>query len=129
MAESITITLPLPDKRLHPNGGNRHNYHVIDRLKKESKTRAWAEARGAIGSRDWRGYKIQLHYRFYLGTASAAKLADKDNGIAWLKNYQDGVSDAIEVNDRYFAEPLVDYDFDGKGKRVEITILPSAMEA
>jgi len=105
----LRIELPWPDKILWPNGseGNRH-----------------AKARHAKNNRKW-GYGAALFAmkqqgKFYsvaqripvkliVHAKAKGPLPDKDNCVSAAKHLLDGISDAIGVNDRRFASPVVEF--------------------
>ena len=119
--DAITITLSLPDKLLHPNGG-RGNRHAVHRVGKAAHQRAYYETLAALNRADWsRSTIIRLQYDFFVNSKAGAKLSDKDNSIASMKKYQDGIAAAMEINDRAFPVAEVTHDYDGT-PRVVVTI-------
>lgn len=117
-----TLTLDLPDKKLHPNGGGKWNVYKIAALKKKAEKYAWAIAYSQIG--ELKAGRVRIDYLFFLSRSSSAKRADCDNHIAWMKKYQDGISKAIGINDKYFEPGSVTFDADPARPRVVITITP-----
>lgn len=117
---SHTITLDLPDKKLHPNGGSGWNKFKIARIKKNAHKYAWAVAFRDIGKLAWEGATIS--YAVYLASQSGAARADKDNIVAWMKKYQDGIAEAIGINDKHFENGTVVIGADKANPRVEITL-------
>lgn len=115
-----TITLDLPDKKLHPNGGSGWNKYAIAKLKKETHKRAWAIALRDIGKLPWA--KVRISYTAYFSSKTGAALADKDNFIAWMKKYQDGIAHAVGINDKHFEVGTVDIYADPSRPRVVVVL-------
>ena len=98
---SITITLPLPPRALHPNA--RKHWRAKMKPKKDQRLEAYWSARAVISEQvgplqvlNWKLAEVQSTW--YL-----ARRNDADNLIAWLKATNDGLADAgIVDNDRGF---------------------------
>ena len=92
---SITISLPIPDRRLSPNA--RVHWSVKARLVKAHRIRAKVFAMGIAGCKPmWAKASLHTEWRF-----PTARFWDADNCIASLKSYIDGLADAgLVANDR-----------------------------
>jgi hypothetical protein len=119
---TLIITLPLPPKELHPNGGKQHNRFKLARLVRERKRSAFIHTLAALNGRELRWPAATISYAIYLKSAAGAKLADDDNAAAWMKAYRDGIATATDINDRYFTTGKVTIDCDKANPRVEITL-------
>lgn len=99
------IVLPFPHKALWPNG----RPHFMTKAREVKKHRQWAfhAARAAITDPfDWNGEPIQLRYTI---TPKTAHAIDKDNAVAAMKSYQDGIAQALKVDDSAFAVPIIEF--------------------
>ena len=100
MTEAETrITLPWPDKALSPNGRPGH-WAVKARAVKKARSMAtsatWA-ARGTSVKPGW----PSAHLAWVLHPKTA-NTPDADNAQAALKNFQDGIADALGIDDSLF---------------------------
>jgi crossover junction endodeoxyribonuclease RusA len=112
------LDLPFPAKVLWPNGRGHHM--AVHRAFKKHK--AWAHAAMLeVVPRcfRWNGEPARLHYTV---TPKTAHAIDKDNTIAAMKAYQDGIALALKVDDSTFATPTVSFTSPAKSGRVEVTI-------
>jgi hypothetical protein len=93
--KTLTITLPLPDRRLSPNA--RVHWAVKARLVKAHRIRAKLAALSIAGyTPAWEKASLHSEWRF-----PTARFWDADNCIASLKSYIDGIADAgLVANDR-----------------------------
>jgi crossover junction endodeoxyribonuclease RusA len=92
-----SITLPWPAKELSPNHRSRSHWPRTRAIKTARHT-AWAltlEARAA-------GRLIS--FTFY---PPDNRQRDRDNLIASMKAYQDGIADALKANDNAFAPSYI----------------------
>lgn len=87
--QTLTLYLPLPDRRLHPNG--RCHFRVKADMTKAARQLAAYTARIAVGPRALLWDAATLNLTVCL---SAKRHADQDGAVAWIKAYQDGVADA-----------------------------------
>ncbi len=94
------IALPYPAAQLWPNG----RYHWSVRARQIKKHREWARlATLADNTRPATvGRIIATLYPKPRGPAP-----DRDNTIAAIKAYLDGIADALGVNDRTFPVPVI----------------------
>lgn len=100
MAETdrISITLPWPPKELSPNFRTRST-RWIARIRKEYRA-ACAEAAWRRGIQPGRALRLE-RVVFHPPTAN---VADVDNLTARMKSGQDGLAEAMGVDDREFNE-------------------------
>ena len=120
----VTITLPLPHRCLSPN-------HTVasmrGRMQKSAQTkqhRHAANLRAQIAIREskerefWKAASVSPVFYF-----KDARKRDKDNCLAWIKSYMDGIADAgLVANDADFTYLPVRIEKDAKNPRVELTI-------
>ncbi len=97
----IEIVLPWPDKRLSPN--SKRGWPKI-KAKEEARHDAFYITREARdGVVEWYSgglpYRILAQYAFY---PPDRRRRDRDNFSAMMKAYQDGVCDALGVDDSCF---------------------------
>lgn len=120
--QSITITLPLPDKCLSPNA----RCHWAVKSKAVAKLRRFAELETRnVAGRVVLGWK-QAKYtaRFYFPTS---RRRDADNAIASIKSALDGVADAgLIANDSGLWPERPEFYTDKDNPRVEITFTKEA---
>lgn len=116
---SITITIPIPDKRLSQNA--RVHWRVLDKVKKPARAAAKMYALAALGSRTppkWTSVEVSIAYFW-----PNARNRDRDNARARLKVAMDGFTDAgIWVDDSAIVSDPMTMQIDRKNPRVEITI-------
>lgn len=100
----MRLTLPYPHKALWPNG--RPHWAEKAREAKKHKQWAWAavKARNGLSVADG---PVPIHVTVYPKPKGPAP--DKDNVIASLKAYQDGIAAAIGIDDKHFAAPTVSF--------------------
>jgi Holliday junction resolvase RusA-like endonuclease len=116
---AITIVLALPPPELHPNARTHWG----------KRARATRNARGyafLMGVKAVRGNPplgaASLQARFFFPDA---RKRDRDNLLAWLKAYIDGLADAeVVVNDAAFTFPPVEVHVDRDRPRVELVVTP-----
>lgn len=102
----IRLTLPWPNKLLWPNG-SRGNHHAVSGQKK--KHRGWATAETWRFARSWPHDEGDIAIKLIVSAKPRGPLPDRDNCAAACKAYLDGIADALKVNDRRFAAPVVEY--------------------
>lgn len=110
----MLVDLPWPNKLLWPNG-SRGNHRAVAGQKKRH--RQWAhlatlEAQG--GQEAFAPRKIVLHVH----AKPRGPLPDKDNCIAAYKAFQDGIADALALDDATFPLPTVEFSADRDGRFV-----------
>jgi crossover junction endodeoxyribonuclease RusA len=115
----LTIELSWPAKELSPNA--RVHHMALHRFKKAAKTEAhWATriARPMAWGHDG---PFGVHIIAYPPDNRAR---DADNLIASLKAHLDGIAGSLEVNDRLFEAPTLQWAEPAKRARIEITLTP-----
>ena len=65
------------------------------------------------------GGPIGLSYIIHPKTANAI---DRDNCVAAMKAYQDGIALALKVDDAAFLTPTIEFGEPVKGGRIEVTL-------
>lgn len=116
----MTITLPLPDKRLSPNG--RIHWQRRRSLVKNCRSLACALMRSKIGINtppEVKGYSLSFFY-------PDARKRDDDNteGSFGIKAYRDGIADALRIDDHRLKKLTVSsFAIDRENPRVEITLI------
>lgn len=100
----MRLDLPYPHKLLWPNG--RGHFMSVSKQKKKHKQWAWGAAKEA-------GLPVvgdgPIAVRLIVHPKQFGPLPDRDNCVAALKAYQDGIAAAIGIDDKHFAEPTVDF--------------------
>ncbi len=102
------ITLPFPAKVLWPNGRTRN---VRWRNAEFQKHKQWAyNATLSALPRcfKWNGEPIKLRYTV-TPKGATRRAIDRDNAIAAMKAYQDGIAQAMKVDDSAFAVPEIEF--------------------
>lgn len=122
------IELPFPAKILWPNGRGHHMAkHRAFKAHKQ-----WA-FNAVLATKTWRHLPNTIHrppeappervswsVTFYPKTRHAI---DRDNALASLKAYQDGIAAAMGLNDSCFETPTLHFAEPVKGGRVVVSIL------
>lgn len=112
----MKIDLPWPHKLLWPNGsvGNRHA-----KAREVKKHRSWAflATLEAVGG-ERPVLPLPLPITLHVHAKRFGTLPDADNCVAALKSSLDGIADALKVNDRAFASPVVKYAPERDGRFV-----------
>lgn len=113
------LELPLPHKALWPNG----RPHWATKARETKKHRAWAYAAtlAHLGRHpiNPEAKRFAILATFYPKTRHPI---DEDNAVASLKAYQDGIAQAMKVDDRLFETPTVFFGEPVKGGKVVILI-------
>jgi hypothetical protein len=107
----LRIDLPWPDKILWPNGP-RGNPHAKTRHAKNNRKWGYGAALFALqkhGTFGWRCEDGSIPVKLIVHAKPKGPLPDKDNCVAAVKHLLDGVADAIGINDRLFASPVVEF--------------------
>jgi crossover junction endodeoxyribonuclease RusA len=112
------IVLPFPDKALWPNG----RAHWATKSRAFAKHKAWAfNATKANLPRcfKWNGELVKLRYTI---TPKTAHKIDRDNCVAAMKAYQDGIALALGIDDSAFAVPMIEFAEPRKPGGVEVVL-------
>lgn len=112
------IVLPFPHKALWPNG--RAHYFTKAREFKKHKGWAYAAALAAL-PRSYKhdGAPVRLRY---IVTPKTKNAIDKDNAVAAMKAYQDGIAAALGVDDSAFAVPVIEFATPMRPGGVEVVL-------
>lgn len=114
----IVITLPWPDKALWPNSYRPH-WTSKAKATKAARSLALALTLEQLKGRQWTSKAAQLVWGFHPKTK---RVPDKTNCIISTKAWEDGIADALGVNDRFFeATYFIREPF--KGGKVTVTIM------
>lgn len=112
------IVLPFPDKILWPNG--RGHYMAKSRAVKKHKEWAYNATKAALPPCfKHNGTPITLQYTI---TPKTSHAIDRDNAVAAMKAYQDGIALALGVDDSAFGTPRVEFADPEKPGRVEVRL-------
>lgn len=118
MIRTLTITLPLPPKSLHPNARAHWGAKSRDAKKYQSDVMAMAHQSGVGVPFP----KASLRLRYFVRTAHATK-HDDDNLTGWFKAGRDALAKAgIVANDRDFTVLPPTCQKDAADPRLEVTI-------
>ena len=109
----ITIILPWPDKRLNPN--SRKGWYVKNRAAREAREIGLGETFGVMGDVPEPSLKFEAQYIFY---PPDRRKRDVDNCLAMMKSYQDGVCDALGVDDNQIKRTILEWGEVVKGGKV-----------
>jgi crossover junction endodeoxyribonuclease RusA len=110
------IELPFPGKILWPNG--RGNHFAKHREFKKHKQWAWGAAKAARWFAPAEG-GVKWAVTLYPKTANRI---DRDNALASLKAYQDGIAEAMGLNDADFETPSLQFAEPVKNGKVVVRI-------
>lgn len=101
----MILRLPYPDKLLWPNGRTRSPQAKARKIKSH-KQMAWGSALAARAGFT-PGKSVGLH--IIVHAKRTGPLPDKDNVVAACKSYQDGIAQALGIDDKHFATPTVEF--------------------
>lgn len=111
----MKIDLPWPDKILWPNGPRAKNHgHKASVVQKH---RQWAHL-ATLGAMGGKGGFAPARIVLRVHAKAKGPLPDKDNCIASYKAFQDGIADALRVNDSAFPAPEVEFASPREGRFV-----------
>lgn len=111
------VTLPWPDKMLFPNNSKGRHWRVVQKPRNRQRHTAEMLTSQATGGPIC-CERVSLHVAF---APPDRRRRDRDNCVAALKGAQDGIADAIGIDDSTF---LVSYEIvpPVKGGAVLVTI-------
>ena len=117
--ESITITLPLPSRKLSPNA--RVHWAEKAKLTRAARKVAHLAALEALNLRRPPGWlKARLEVKAFFKTNRSR---DADNFMASLKSVCDGIADSgIIANDKGLWPERPTFEKDAENPRIELTI-------
>ena len=115
---TLRIVVNIPGKACQTNVRS----HWAAKAKAIAKSRADAadgtqRSLGAYAPPKWVG--VRVHVAWY---ARTARVMDEANIVAAIKGVQDGIADALGIDDRFFESPTVSQHKDADRPRVEITL-------
>lgn len=97
------IELPFPPKALWPNG--RAHWAVKHRATTTAKIAAYMSMKGYLATIGAKPVASRLV--FTIRPKPRGPYPDRDNCVAAMKAYQDGICGALEINDAILAEPRI----------------------
>ena len=112
------IELPFPAKVLWPNGRTRSPRYKAAEARKH-KDWAWAAAKAAGVGKTRPERPIAWSVTVYPKTRHKI---DRDNALASLKSYQDGIALAMGVDDSLFCTPMLHFGEPVKGGKIIIVM-------
>lgn len=99
------IQLPFPEKILWPNGRG----HWATKSRAFAKHKAWARnAALAALPRCFKHNGTPVRIK-YIITPKTRHAIDRDNAVAAMKAYQDGIALALGVDDSLFETPVIEF--------------------
>lgn len=103
----IRVDLPYPHKALWPNGRPHH----LTKAREVKKHRLWADTAALAALQKAPIGEVSAPFRVHLIVHAKATgpLPDRDNCVAAMKAYLDGIAQRLGVNDRCFAAPTVEF--------------------
>lgn len=107
---AVTFTLPFPAKALWPNG--RAHWAEKARAVKSHRGTAWAVANLNGATRADPEGRVSIAVTVHPKTRHPI---DRDNCVASLKSYIDGIADALGVDDQTFDTPSIAFAEPVKG--------------
>lgn len=119
----MTITLPIPDGKLSPNG--RGHWRKKSRHLRAARVRAHKRTLEAIGEHFHKqGRPVPTFIGYTIGHFfKTAAFRDDDNADAACKAYRDGIADALGIDDKKLPKlALSTFAKDAANPRVEITL-------
>ena len=126
MSRALVIVLPVPARKLSPNGRTHWRRKAV--LTKSARNRARLVTLQALGEHyHARGLPVPAFAGYSLAHFfPTAQPRDDDNADAACKAYRDGIADALGIDDRQLPKiALSTTAKDSAQPRVEITLHPS----
>lgn len=114
------IILPFPAKILWPNGRGHH----MTKHREFQKHKEWARLATLSALPrcfKWNGEPIKIRYTI-TPKAKTSRTIDKDNAIAAMKAYQDGIAAALGFDDSLFETPEIAFQRPLGPGGVEVTL-------
>ena len=119
----MTFDLPFPAKALWPNG--RAHWAEKARAAKTHRAWAWTAAWAAGASVSHPEARVSIAVTVHPKTRHPI---DRDNCVAALKSYLDGIADALGVDDRLFNTPSIAFGEPVKGGLLTLTVTTKAAQ-
>lgn len=113
----VVIDLPFPAKPLWPNG----RAHWAEKARAVKSHREWARIAALASGANWSGFKDGVSLAVTVHPKTRHPI-DRDNCVASLKSYIDGLADALGVDDRTFNTPSITFAEPIKGGRMTLTV-------
>jgi crossover junction endodeoxyribonuclease RusA len=110
----MRVDLPYPHKLLWPNG-SRGNPRAVAGQNRTHKSWAYYAAKASPAPVVGDG---SIPIKLIVHAKPRGPLPDRDNCVAALKTYQDGIAAALGINDKHFAAPTVEFSPDRSGRFV-----------
>lgn len=108
----MKIDLPYPHKALWPNG----RAHYRAKAREAKKHRQWAYLCTLADASGAKFHPSAITIRVH--AKRTGPMPDRDNVVAAAKSLLDGIADALDVNDRNFPEPKVEFAPERDGRFV-----------
>lgn len=121
---AVFFTLPFPDKALWPNG--RAHWGAKSRAVKLHRLWACLAVMAALAPKADPEARVSLAVTVHPKTKHPI---DRDNCVASLKSYIDGLADALGVDDRQFDTPSITFAEPVKGGLFAMTLTYSPRDA
>ena len=121
----MTFDLPFPDKALWPNG--RAHWATKSRAVKSHRGWAFAAAKAAGAKAANGAFSIEVSIAVTVHPKTRHPI-DRDNCVAALKSYLDGIADALGVDDRLFNTPSIAFGEPVKGGLLTLTVTTEAAQ-
>jgi crossover junction endodeoxyribonuclease RusA len=115
----IEITLPWPDKVLNPNV--KKSWYVKNRAAREAREIGLGITFGVMDGQDVPepNVECEAQYMFY---PPDRRKRDIDNCLAMMKPYQDGICDALGVDDSLIKRTVLEWGEVVKGGKVVLRL-------
>lgn len=113
----IRVELPYPAKALWPNGRAHHQV----KAREVKKHRAWSDLATLVAVQarpDWMPDFMPFRIKITVHAKPKGPLPDRDNCVAAAKAYLDGIAQRLNINDRLFAAPTVEFSATRSGRFV-----------
>jgi crossover junction endodeoxyribonuclease RusA len=118
MTAAVSFDLPFPDKLLWPNGRTKQ-WGAKHRVVKAARFQAWGAALAAGVTKADPEARVSLAVTVHPKTRN---LIDRDNCVASLKSYIDGLADALGVDDQTFDTPIITFGEPVRGGLLTVTL-------
>ena len=112
------IVLPFPHKALWPNG----RAHYMAKAREVKKHREWAFTAALKHIRRHGIPADRPVVLRYIITPKTRHAIDIDNIVAAMKSYQDGIAQALGIDDSQFAAPEIGFAAPAKPGQVEVML-------
>ena len=109
----LKITLPLPDRDLHPNA--RVHRMALATKKRQARRLAKVQSFAQVGIVAVKSYRLDFYH-------ATRRNRDEDGAISSCKAYLDGLADCMQQDDSSFKCKGVEFHIDVLSPRLEILI-------